>query len=267
MEKESPAVPGRASLGTARLFCETCREETLHRILRVDAGSGRRSVGGVARCRVCRWTHPFLSARPSQARVELIISVGPTTVRRPVEVPTTATLRVGEPVPGGPADTVVRRLDLHGGSPAAEAFAREVRTAWLAAGGPPRIRVAVVEGARSHTELVEATPGLRLEVGGVLRLERGLAAITALRARQQTWRRLGDAFPAEEVSVVYARRTVRPPAGNSPWRRERGTLMPAASSRSAASRDRSSPGVRRNRTAPRARIAAGGATESSSSSS
>ncbi len=267
MDDTDPAAPPRGPLGTARLFCETCGEETLHRLLRVDGGGGRRAVAGVARCRVCRWTHPFVSARPRQARVELIVSAGPATAHRSAELPATALLRVGEPIPGGPPGALVRRLDLHDGRVLEVAPAHEVRTAWLATPGPPRVRVAVVEGARSHTEYAETPPGTRLEVGAALRLARGMVAITALRARQQTWRRPGDAFPADEVSVVYARRIVRPPAGRSPWRRARGTSRPAASSFSAASRSRSSPGVRRNRAAPRARIAAGGATESSSSSS
>jgi len=261
--------PPEAALGSAVVFCDACGRETVHRILRLDRtkrSASPRAVAGVARCRECRWTHPFVSARPSRVEVEVIVSRGAESQRRTLELPPGDLLQVGEPVPGVEPVVRVQRLDRLDGRPSRSSPARELRTVWAVAEGPRFLRVAVLQGARSTTEKLAAAPGLRLEVGAPLRLPGGAVTIVALRARQQTWRRPGDAFPAGEVTVVYGRRTVSPPAGRSPWSRVRGTSSSRASSVSRSARSRSSPGVSRNRTVPRARTAAGGATVRNSSS-
>jgi len=263
-------TPTALALGAAVLYCENCGKETLHRIVRLGKASrGRtaRAVTGVARCRECRWTHPFVSSHDVPAAVELVASSGPTSRRTSVDLPPTELLQVGERFPGtGPA-AVVRKIDLRDGSSASAARARDVRTVWAVVEGPRILRVALLDGSRSTTERIAASEGLRLAVGDALRLPGGPVTIVALRAHGRTWRRPGDAFTAEEVGVVYGRRTVRPPAGSSPWRRERGTPSSRARSTSSGARSRSSPGARRNRTVPRARTAAGGATIRNSSSS
>jgi len=258
-----------AALGAAMLFCESCGRETMHRILQLDRSSraGADAVRGTARCRECRWTHQFVSARPATTAVEAIFSSGERSERHRLELPSAGPIRVGEPLEGGPSGTVVRRIDLLSGTAVREAAAREVRTVWLVEDRPPSLRVAVIDGARSTTERVALDRAVRLEVGGSIRTAMGLMAIVGLRARSRTWRRPGDAFPAGEVTVVYARRTVRPPAGKRPWRRERETPSSRASSTSRSPRSRSSPGWSRKRAVPRARTASGGAAERNSSPS
>jgi uncharacterized Zn finger protein len=263
---EDDAAPTAGALGTATLFCDSCGRETVHRVLRLDRGPARpRAVAGVARCRECRWTHRFVSSTPATVRLGLVVSRGGTSERHAAEVDPSAVLRVGERLPG--SAVVVRRIDRADGAPVPSALAREARTVWAVEEGPPTVRLAIVAGARSSTQRVPAAPGLRLTVGEAFPAAGGPVTIVALRARHRTWRRPGDAFRAEEVSVVYGRRTVSPPAGRRPWRADRGTPSSRARSISASFRPRSSPGRRRKRTAPRARIADGGATERNSSRS
>ena len=268
---DDPSEPPTAlALGAAVLYCENCGKETLHRIVRLSQpprGRTARAVTGVARCRECRWTHPFVSSHDVPAKVELVVSTGSSSRRTSVELAPTELLQVGERFPGtGPA-AVVRKIDLRDGTSASVSRARDARTVWAVVEGPRIVRVAVLDGSRSTTERIAAGEGLRLGVGDALRLPGGPVTIVALRARGRTWRRPGDAFAAEEVGVVYGRRAVRPPAGSSPWRRDRGTPSSRARSTSTGARSRSSPGVKRNRTVPRARTASGGATARNSSSS
>jgi len=252
---EMGEAPTAAALGSAVLYCENCGRETPHRILRLGRSAGgraSRAVAGVARCRECRWTHPFLSAPRAHVTVEAVVSLGSNSVRREVDLPPSERLRVGDRLPGVAPPATVRRLDLHDGGTPTEADAREVHTAWAVQEGPHLLRIAVLQGSRSTTERLAAVQGLQLGIGQELRLPAGPVTIVALRARGHTWRRPGDGFPAEEVDVVYARRTVRPPAGRSGWSRARPTPRSRASSTSRAERSRSSPGLRRNRTVPRA---------------
>lgn len=259
----------RAPLGSAVLFCESCGRETPHRLLRLRRSDdpAPRSVRGIARCRECRFTHAFVSTQASRTTVDVIVSRGPASERHRLELDPSEPLRLGDPIPGLEPNAVVRRIDRRDGRTARASVARDVSTVWAAEGGPRLVRVAVLEGARSRTERVEAQAGVRWAVGDEIRLPSGSVSVVALRARNRTWRRAGDAFPSEEVSVVYGRRTVRPPAGRSPWSRDRETPSSRASSTSRAARSRSSPGVRRNRTVPRARTADGGPTERNSSRS
>lgn len=262
--------PSTGALGTARLYCESCGEETLHRILRVDrgaAGPHPRVVRGVARCRECRWTHPFESSRAETVPLEVVVSKGALSERRHVEVSPSEAIRVDGPVPGVEPPATVRRIDLKDGARAPEAVARAVATVWATVNEPRQVRVAVLEGGRSSTERVVVPPRARWTVGDELRLPTGVVTIVALRARHRTWRRPGDAFPAEEVEVVYGRRSDRPPAGRSTWRRVRVNPSSRASSISRSPRSRSSPGVRRKRTVPSDRRAAAGATHTYSSPS
>jgi uncharacterized Zn finger protein len=270
VETSQTSPPASSSLGAALLLCENCGRETLHRILRLDrapVSPAPRSLQGIARCRVCRWTHPFVSAREPRVTVEVIVSRGSESERRRLELHPSDLLRVGEQLPGVAPEVVVRRIDRRDGGRPGPTLAREAGTVWGVEAQPPLLRVAVQEGPRSTTERLPYRPGSRLAVGDLLRLPSGPVTIVALRARDRTWRRPGDAFPVEEVRVVYGRRSRRPPAGMSPWRRVRGIPSSRASSTSRDGRSRSSPGVRRNRSVPRARSAGGGATERSSSSS
>lgn len=263
-------APTASALGAAVLYCDACGKETVHRILRITraaAGQSRTAIAGVARCRECRWTHPFLSAREEAAQLEAVVSSGATSRRETLELPSSQVLRVGEPLPRPGPGVRVSKIDLQDGSTATVAPARQVRTVWGVEDGPRFLRVAVLDGPRSSTERVPVTAEMRLRVGSSLRLAGGPVTIVALRARGRTWRRAGDEFGAEEVGVAYGRRTVRPPAGRSAWSRERVTPSSRASSASRAGRSRSSPGVSKNRTVPRARTAPGGATRRSSSSS
>ena len=58
-----PDAPGGSHIASAQIFCDSCRRETAHRILRVvPGGTGSGTVRGVARCKECRLTHPFESA-------------------------------------------------------------------------------------------------------------------------------------------------------------------------------------------------------------
>jgi uncharacterized Zn finger protein len=176
-------------------------------------------------------------------------------------------VRVGELVPGTDGRARARRIDLRDGRTAADSIAREIRTIWAVADGPPQLRLAIVDGSRSRTEKISAPRGARLEVGQTLSAPGGPVWIVALRARGRTWRRPGDAFLAEEIGVVYGRRTETPPAGRRAWSSDRPTPSSRASSTSRVGRSRSSPGVSRNRSVPRARTAGAGATQRYSSSS
>jgi uncharacterized Zn finger protein len=260
-DERSPKEARHARLASAQVYCESCRRETPHRILRVAAtSSDGRVIRGVARCRECRLTHGFESVEEARAEVPLVLSTAGRSTRTVVTLPEHRRLLVGSGLPSAGPDVRLRRIDLKDGTQASEARAGDVATLWATRDPPPWVRVSVVKGRITRTTRLPYTPGTRFEVGASLLLDRSSYWVAAVRARRRTWRRLGDAFPAEEVERVYVRRTERPPAGRSAWRSERGTPSDSESARSTPARSRSSPGRRRARTSPRARTAASGAT-------
>lgn len=245
----------------ATLLCDNCGEATAHRILRLDRG-GRAAggrIGGVARCRECRFTHPFESIPEPRVELTLIVSAGAVSERRRISLPRFRKIQVGTGVPEADEPLIVHRIDGATGRPLSNAAAGEVATLWATRDVGAVVAVSIVEGRRTRPVRVHLPHGTVLRVGDELHVDGETVEIVGLRAKGNSWRRLGDGFSADEVDRVYSRRISSPPAGNSPWRRVRVSPSSRASSTSTRSRSRSTPGTRTTRTVPRARIADGGA--------
>jgi len=252
---------GASHLLSATLHCDNCGRDTPHRILRIVArkGAAPGELRGIARCRECRWTHPFEVTGPSTVEVAQIVSEGPRSVRTRITLPRFRRVQVGSGVPDAPEPLLVHRIETHDGGSPSEAPAYEIATLWVTRNVGAVVPVSLVEGARTRTFRTTWPPETLLEVGARLKVERSEVLIVGLRAVGRTWRRPGDRFRALEVSRVYARRTEMPPAGRRDWRSGRAIPSSRASSTSRSERSRSGPGVSRTRTVPRRRTASGGA--------
>lgn len=264
--EEEPGSPATA-VHSAEIFCDACGRTTPHRILRVDPRSSSGGVRGIARCRTCRWTHPFSSAAEPTVTVARILSDGPMSVAGRVTLPARAELEVGSAVPASSPPVRILRIDRKVGGPARSARAEEIATLWVAPDRGALVPVSIVEGRRTRSARLSMPPDRRLGVHGTIEAEGIPLVIVGLRARGRTWKEPGDEFFAREVDRVYARRQLIPPAGRSDWSRSRERPMVRESSTSRSARSRSSPGTRRTRAIPRARRALGGATVQSSSPS
>ena len=261
-ESSAPSAPDGVSLHSARIRCEVCGAETPHRILHIEHGRlGPRAtvVRGVARCRVCGTSHPFASALPQTGEARLIVSDGARSERQRVTLPSDRKVQVGSGLPESTEPLVVRRIEDRAGRPISVGRIRDIATIWAVRATGPFVLYSLIEGRFTRAGRLPVAPETVLEVGSTVRLPTTSATIVGLRARNHTWRREGDRFPAAEVQRVYARRTERPPAGRRDWSTERETPSSRARSTSTAARSRSSPGTRRMRTVPRARTADSGA--------
>lgn len=264
-EKETD--PGEGSgkaagpLGSALLYCEPCGTETPHRIFRVRRGAraGRGVLEGVARCRQCRTTHPFESRPEVRTELTVIVSDGPRSTRERASLPPDAVLRLGAPIPGLEETILVRRLDTRDGKVRSGERVAQVTTVWATRDLGTVVRVSVIEGRLTRPSRIVVPPETSFEVGGEVKVEGEMLTISALRAQGHTWRLPGDRFPAADVQRLYGRRTDRPPAGRSAWSSDRSIPSSRTSSSSRIERSRSSPGVTRQRTTPRARTDASGA--------
>jgi len=251
VEEESPTPPknpAAAALHSARLPCEVCGAETPHRILHLEGrGPGPKAsvVRGVARCRTCGLSHPFVSTVPTTADVWLIVSDGPRSERKRITLPADRKLQLGTGVPESSEPLEIHKLEDRAGKPLSVGRVRDVHTVWTVRKSGPNVLYSLVEGRRTQAGRLPIAPGTMLEVGSTIQLPTTVATIVGLRARSQTWRQPGDRFAAEEVQRVYARRGERPPAGSSDWSNDRDTPRSFASSTSRAARSRSSPGDRR----------------------
>lgn len=255
------ATKGSPRLLSATLLCEQCGRETPHRILRLDPKSRIASlrVRGVARCRVCQFTHPFESNPGERVDVRLVVSAGPRSQPSRLSLPRFRRLQVGTGVPESPHPLTVQRLEDRTGRSVSTALAEDVATVWATPNEGAVVPVSIVDGARTRTVLQTWSPETLLQVGERLDVDRSEIRIYALRALGRTWRQPGDRFPAREIARVYGRRTDIPPAGRSDWSRGRSIPSSRTSSASRSERSRSGPGVRTTSTVPRRRRASGGA--------
>ena len=263
-----PPRPGDPrAVHSAEVFCDNCQRPTSHRILRLDPPATRGIVGtlqGLARCRECRLTHRFRTEAVRPIEVDLVVSEGPRSTPRRLELAPRLQVRVGEDVPGQTERLRVLRIDRTDDRSVDAAWSEEIRTVWATPSAGARVPVSIVEGRRTRSLKVPFPPELRLEVAGHVRIEDRDYDVSAVRARGHTWRDLGDGFSAREVERLYVRRTFTPPAGRRDWIRDRGSPSSPESETSTSARSRSSPGTIRTRTRPRARSAAGGAAHQSS---
>ncbi len=265
-EPAEPSAPEPVSVRAddvraARLRCEVCGRVTVHRILHWDRGrqASRVRREGVARCRECGATHPFEVRPVAETEFDLIVSRGAGSERLRVKRPSSDRLEVGQEFPDLDPPLSIRRIVRSSGVAVAEASVAEVASVWVVPALEVRLRVSVVEGARTRSAEWVVAPDTEISIGQEFDVEDGRVRVVALRAQGRTWRFADVRFPAREVQRVYGRRTERPPAGRRDWRRGRGTLRSRASVRSTSERSRSSPGVRRTRTSPSRRTAGGGA--------
>lgn len=258
MAAEDPGPSVGPPVRRSVLACEVCGQETAHRILRWSR-SRDGSIVGLARCQTCRWTHPFREAARAPAALWVVRSEGASSRRDRHELPGAVELVVGEALPGTEPGFVVRRLEGPGGVSVERGAARDLVTAWIAR-SEPGIPVSLIEGRATRPARWEPSPGAVVTVGAPLRVEGVPCFVVGFRARARTWRRPGDAMAAEEVTRVYARRILSPPAGSSRASRSSGIPNSFASSRSRTVRSRSSSGASRARIRPRAARDSGGAT-------
>jgi uncharacterized Zn finger protein len=262
-ETSSPTAPASARRGTAvhaaTLPCDVCGEETPHRILHLHRSAAPERPSGVARCQVCRTTHPFEEPRTRAVDFPVIVSEGNASHRERRQLPSGTTLRVGETVPGAEPELRIRRIDLPDGRAAPAAPVERVGAVWATVYRGAVVPVSIVDGARTESRRLLLPPDRVLAVGQPIRVDRETLFVAGLRARARTWAREGDAFPAEAVQRLYARRNRMPPEGSSDWSSFRESPRSRASSTSSTGRSRSSPGVTRTRRSPRASSAAGGA--------
>jgi len=265
VEEPTPEPEGTSvtpALHASALYCDVCGKITPHRILHIQRKAGEagkvspRTVRGVARCRVCDSVHPF-STRPPAKSVDVleVVSEGPLSQKRRVSLPFGRRLQVGSGVPGSDVPVIVRAIDRKDGRRVSEARAEEIVTIWTEREKPPIVRVSVIEGRRTSTTTIPAREDPMFEVGQTVMVHGVELTVMALRARGQSWRRPGDHFRASEIQRLYARRAFSPPAGSRDWRTVRDSPVSRTSSSSRSERSRSSPGVRRKRTVPRARTA------------
>jgi uncharacterized Zn finger protein len=258
---EAVAPPRRGgTVHSAVLRCEVCGEETPHRILHLDRRASPDRPSGVARCQVCRATHPFRESAPRPVAVKVIVSEGTESRAESRTLPSGTVLRLDEPVPGAEPELRVRRIDLPDGRAAPAAPVERIGAIWATVYRGATVPVSIVEGAHTESHRLTLPPEQVITVGQTIRIERETLVVAGLRARQRTWTREGDAFPADNVQRIYARRNRRPPAGSSAWSSFRESPRSWESATSASARSRSSPGVTRTRRSPRGANASAGAT-------
>lgn len=266
-ESDANRSPGTASqVRAAGLRCESCGQITPHRILRWDRNGndpGAR-LSGIARCQVCRWTHPFAQPKAEVTEVTLIVSEGPRSTASRVEVPRHRRLQVGSGLPGSTEPLRIRRLETRRGEPVPAAAPPDVATVWATREGERSVPVSIVESARTRPAHWTVGADVEVEVGSTIQVDGEQTVVVGLRARGRTWRYPGARFAAAEVQRLYVRREI-PPAGRRDWRRVRPRPSSRDSATSSVSRSRSGPGISTARTVPRARTADGGAQVQSDS--
>lgn len=239
---------------SAELYCENCGRPTAHRLLRVRSRrTGRTTLTeGLARCRECRWTHPFSSMQREPVVVRAVVSQGPGSRSTRFSFDPQRLLQVGDRLDGPDGPVQIRRLESADGRSRPRLRAEEAATLWLVSAGPAAIPISIVEGRITRAATLDSSGIDTIGLGDELRVQGERLVITAVRLGGRTVRQADGPLPADRVERIYARRKANPPAGSIGWRVARDRPRALASSTSWEARSRSSSGRRTKSSSPRA---------------
>ncbi|HEV2448803.1 MAG TPA: HVO_0476 family zinc finger protein [Thermoplasmata archaeon] len=236
VSEAAAGASGRGAVGRARLRCDFCGRDTDHRILRLNARRRAGDLEGVARCAVCRSTHPFLQPSPRLRDVAGVLSEGGRSRTVRWSLSEGAELVVDAPLPGPDPTLRVRRIDLRDGRRPHRATAGEVATIWVSRESPTLLRLALVEGRRTIPLEVDLTDGSLVGVGNLLSVNGRSLRVHALRAHGQTWEEGGREFRPVEIDRAYVHvelprgperaRRRRDPQDRTTWDRARPPMRP-----------------------------------------
>lgn len=228
--EKSASVGGRASprIHVLDLPCPTCGETLRHRVLHVKEGAGGTSargapgpLEGIARCAKCHTSHPFVLRPRRLQRVSVIVSEGPESVRKVIELPADRLLELDGTLRVGGRPVRIARIEGSMARNLPRALPSRIVALWTVPTDELHLRLSVIEGARTRPFHLMVRGDQEIRVGDVVRLEGEEIEITGIRGRGRTFQDPGESLPAREVQRIYARSARSPPGGKRAWSRSR----------------------------------------------
>jgi len=195
----APAPPVHA----LSLECPFCGKTSQHRVLHVQAYREGVTMEGVARCSLCRASHPF-QILTKETKVRVILSEGAQSKRIALPFPPDRRLKRGDTLGLEGRKYLVSKIETQGTPSAKEALAKEIRALWAVPGDRVTLKISVTTGSETTPVSLRVRPEKPVHVGDRLVVDGNLLFISALRMGGRTLRERGMGGEAGEVQRAYA---------------------------------------------------------------
>ncbi|MEM4160771.1 MAG: HVO_0476 family zinc finger protein [Thermoplasmata archaeon] len=191
---------------TLTYFCENCKEETRHRVLKGKLTEGKcLRFKGVIKCSACGATRDVEIVEEKPVLVNVNISSCETTRAEKVEFEPDEEIVTGETLRISGRRVKVTKVEAKG-RVVRHARAVEVERLWVKDVEKVRVKLALNEGKITRSFAVFAEPDEEFYVGEILDSQHGEVVITSIKTRTKLIKRENEPANAEEIRRIFCRR-------------------------------------------------------------
>ncbi|MFW3146251.1 MAG: HVO_0476 family zinc finger protein [Thermoplasmatota archaeon] len=186
-------------------FCETCSEETPHRVLKGRMGPTPESgFDGTVQCIECRSVHNAQFPMEKPRKVRAVVSHGENSETTWIEFSPLEEVRVNEELYFGEHNLKITSMEA-GGRRVRKAKAKDIDTLWMKVFDTVWVKVSIVRGESTKSEKVEAPPDEEFAVGDILEFGRDKVVIDKIKTERSMVYREGNPVEAREIKRIYSK--------------------------------------------------------------
>ena len=186
-------------------FCETCDEETPHKILsgKFD-GNLESGFDGTVQCQQCSTVHHIQIPVEKPVEVSLVISFRDESLSGEMELSPREEVRVDDEFYHGDHNLLVTSVET-AGRRVQRALGKDIETIWTKVFDTVDLKVSVVKGSNTQSEKIEAAPDEEFAVGDVLDFGKFRVLISKIRDNERTIYREDHPVQARFIKRIYTK--------------------------------------------------------------
>jgi len=190
------------------VLCESCGEETPHRILKGKIGPDPESgFDGTVQCITCKTIHNAYFPVEKPIEVPCVISEQDRSDRKRIEFGPSEEVKVGEEFFWEDHNLLITSIEA-GGKRVSRCKASQIDCLWLKIFDTVPLKVSIVRGEYTKSEKLEAAPEEEFAVGDILEFGKDKVVIDKIKTENRMVYREGSPVEARSIKRIYSK-TVR----------------------------------------------------------
>lgn len=186
--------------------CPTCKEETLHRVIKGSIGEKKGLVvDALVKCSKCGLRHPSVIRAERSTTIPVIVSELESSQKNEIELPEQDTIHVGDEYQLDRGLVKITAIDTKKGR-VKSSLAKDVTTLWAKKFDRLKLKVSINKGSKTLTRIIWAVPDEEFFVGDVMRVKGLNFAIHRIKTKNKNLKK-GSA-EARDIVRLYGK-TVR----------------------------------------------------------
>ncbi|MEA3558923.1 MAG: HVO_0476 family zinc finger protein [Candidatus Thermoplasmatota archaeon] len=186
-------------------YCDTCEDETAHRILRGRKGATPESgFEGAVQCIECRTIHNARFPVERPVRINCIISEGDSSRKTMIEFGPLEEVKIDDEIFWEDHNLKVASIESNG-KRVPKAMAKEIDTVWMIVFDSVQVKVSIVKGENTKSEKLDVAPEEEFAVGDILEFGRNKVVINKIKTSRSMVYREGSPVEARNIKRVYSK--------------------------------------------------------------